>query len=425
MPADDGAPLMRTEFATSAGKTITRARVYATAKGNYQMRLNGQPVGDQHLAPGFTDYPTRIQHQTYDVTDQVVPGVNAWGAELGKGWYAGTVGWVMGEPGYGTDVSLLARLRIDYSDGTSQWVSTNPTSWRTRPGPHTATDLTQGESYDARLMQPGWDLASHDDSFWRTVVALGTDVSKVVPQPDEPVRTTQVMPTVERTHAPNGAWVYDLGQEITGIARLELQGKAGSTATIRYVEMLDPDKNPYYGTLRDAKATDTFTFDRDHQPVTYEPEFTIHGFRYVVVMGTDTPPTAAQVTGQVWGSDLRPTGTLTTSSTLVNQIASNVSWGQRGNYVSVPTDTPVRAERLGWTGDTNVFAPTASYLSDTRAFLRKWLVDLQSGQHSDGNYEVIAPYPPKITSAPPGSPGWRTRASACRTHCGAATATGR
>ena len=389
-PDDHAMPLLRTAFAST--KTLTRARVYATARGVYQMSLNGQPVGDQHLAPGWTDYFQRIQHQTYDVTDLVRQGDNAWGVELGRGWYAGKIG--PRPPGnYGTDLSFLARLRMDYSDGTTQWVDTNDSTWRTRPGPYTATDNMDGESYDARLEQPGFDRTGFDDSGWYPVVAGSDDARKVAAQPDEPVRTTEEQHARRRTNPAPGKYVYDLGQNIVGVARMVLHGKAGTTATIRHGEALNPDGTLYTANLRAAKATDTYTFDADGD-ATYEPSFTSHGFRYVEISGVQVPSGVTEVTGMVWGSDLPATGSLETSSPMLNQLLSNISWGQRDNFLSIPTDTPARDERLGWTGDISVFAPTASYLRDTRAFLGKWVTDLVDAQEPGGDFTAYAPVPP-------------------------------
>ena len=391
---DDNLPLLRTEFATEAGKTVERARAYATARGVYELDLNGEAVGDEHLAPGWTDYEDRFQHQTYDVTDLVVEGQNAFGAAMGRGWWAGKVG--MWGPGvYGTDLSLLARIRIDYTDGTTQWVDTDDT-WTSHAGPFVAADNIDGETYDARFEQPGWSTAGFDDGgSWSDVVVRESATDLVVPQPDEPVRTTEELDAVERTEPSDGAYVYDLGQNMVGVARMRLTGTAGTTVRIRYGEVLNPDGTLYTANLRAAKVTDHYTFAEDGT-VTYEPTFTQHGFRYLEITGVQTAPTVEDVTGVVWGSDLPATGTLETSSPMLDQLVSNISWGQRGNFLSIPTDTPARDERLGWTGDINVFAPTASYLRDTRSFLSKWLTDLRDSAYENGNMPGVAPQPKGI-----------------------------
>jgi alpha-L-rhamnosidase len=399
---DDNRPLLRTDFDTADGKTLTSARVYASARGIYELNLNGDKVGDQFLAPGWTDYDDRIQSQTYDVTDLVQDGQNSFGAELADGWWAGKVG--MWGPGvYGDDLSLVARLRLDYSDGTSEWVDTDGT-WTSHVGPYVFTDNIDGETYDGRFEQAGWDHAGFDDSGWTPVVVEDSATDLLVPQGDEPVRATEELATMERTEPTPGAFIYDLGQNMVGVARMTLQGQAGDTVRIRYGEVLNPDGTLYTANLRAAKVTDYYTFAADGT-ITHEPKFTQHGFRYVEIIGAAAPPAVSDVTGVVWGSDLPATGDLETSSPMLNQLVSNISWGQRGNFLSIPTDTPARDERLGWSGDINVFAPTASYLRDTRAFLSKWMVDMRDTQFANGDLPGIAPEPPGVGCCGSGT-GW-------------------
>ena len=392
--SDSNKPLLRKEFATEDGKTIKSARVYASAHGTYELELNGQKVGDQFLAPGDTDYRKRIQYQTYDVTDQLNNGQNAIGAELGDGWWAGKVG--MWGPGmFGNSLGLIAQLRIDYTDGTHQVIKTDNT-WKSRSGPYIAADNIDGETYDARAERPGWDYPNFDDAAWNAVtVGASTDTAKLVPQPDEPVRVTGERPALTRTSPAANTYIYDLGQNMVGVAKMRLQGVAGQTVKIRYGEQLNKDGSLYTANLRAAKVTDYYTFNTTGT-VVYEPKFTQHGYRYLEISNVMTAPELGDVTGVVWGSDLKATGTLETSNAMLNQLQSNISWGQRGNFLSIPTDTPARDERLGWTGDINVFSPTASYLRDTRAFLGKWTTDLRDSAYSNGNYSGIAPLVPTI-----------------------------
>ncbi|QIK62470.1 family 78 glycoside hydrolase catalytic domain [Leucobacter viscericola] len=392
---DANKPLMRTEFNTESGKTVASARAYASAHGVYELQLNGSPVGDQKLAPGSTDYTKRIQYQTYDVTDQIKDGANAFGAELGAGWWAGKNG--MWGPGtFGQDVGLIAQLRIDYTDGSHQTVKTDD-SWKSHFGPYAAADNIDGEHYDANAEQNGWDRSGYDDGAWSPVVIGASDTAKLVAQPDEPVRVTQELPVQKRTDSPGveNGYIYDLGQNMVGVARMKIQGKAGDTVKIRYAEELYSDGRFYVGNLRAAKVTDYYTFKSDGV-VEYTPKFTQHGFRYIEISGAVSAPAAEDVTGVVWGSDLASTGSLDTSDAMLNQLASNISWGQRGNFLSIPTDTPARDERLGWTGDINVFAPTASYLRDTRAFLQKWMGDLTDSARPNGDLPGIAPSVPGV-----------------------------
>lgn len=393
-------PIFRTKFAPDAAKTVTSARVYAAARGVYELSLNGEKVGDQHLAPGWTDYNSRIQYQTYDVTDQVKGGENAFGAMIAPGWFSGQLA-SFGSNHYGNTPSLLAQLRIDYSDGSHDWVVTNG-DWKTTSGPIKSSDLLNGETWDASAELAGWNTASFDDSAWAVPAVQPTATDKLVPQEDEPVRELMQKPALVRTQPTTGTYIYDLGQNMVGSAHLKLSGTAGSTATIRYGEVLNPDGSLYTANLRSAKATDRYTFRTTGTEV-YEPKFTFHGYRYIEVTGVQSAPALADITGLVWGSDLDTTGSFESSNPMLNQLQSNITWGQRGNFLSIPTDTPARDERLGWTGDINVFAPTASYNSDSLAFLTKWLADLRRTQGENGDFPGVAP---RVSTCCDGGTGW-------------------
>lgn len=370
------------------------ARLYASAYGLYQLSINGQRVGDQFLAPGWTDYNKRIQSQTYDVTSLLQKGENVIGAALGDGWYRGNVGLRWSHV-YGDALALVAKLQITYTDGSTESFVTDG-SWRLAEGPFVKADLQDGESYDARLEQPGWDRPGFDASSWIPVVAVSGDLTKIVPQPDEPVRATEVLAARTRTETAPGEYVYDLGQNMVGVARVRVAGNKGQTVRIRYAEELyrlgDQRGRLYTENFRKAKVTDTYTFARN-ETVTYQPTFTQHGFRYIGITGLDAPPPTSDVHGVVLGSDLPNTGEIVTSNPLLNQLVSNIRWGARGNFLSIPTDTPARDERLGWTGDINVFAPTACRYMDTRAFLSKWMDDMRDAQKPDGNIPAVVPQP--------------------------------
>lgn len=386
-------PLLRGAFKVE--KDVQSARIYASALGVYELELNGKKVGDQFLAPGWTDYPKRIQSQTYDVTGLVRQGGNALGAALGDGWYRGHVGLRWSRV-YGGTLALIAKVKITYTDGSVEWFGTGE-PWKAAPGPRLAADLQDGESYDARLELPGWSTAAYDASAWSPVQVMPNgQTSKLVPQPDEPVRTLLILDTKTRTTPRAGAAVYDLGQNMVGVARITMTGKKGQTVTIRYAEELyrtgAPRGQIYTDNFRKAKVTDTYTFAQDGT-VTYEPIFTQHGFRYVEITGLDRLPGAAGVKGVVLGSALPDTGDLVTSNPMLNQLISNIRWGQRGNFLSIPTDTPARDERLGWTGDISVYAPTASFYQDTRAFLSKWMDDVRDAQKPNGNIPAVVPQP--------------------------------
>ena len=400
----DPVPLLRTDFEL-ADKPISRARVYASAEGLYELRLNGEAVGDQELAPGWTAYDKRIQYQTYDVTDLVRTGANGFGAELAKGWYAGRVA-MFGSGIWGDKTGLLAELHVDYADGTSDVVTTGP-GWRTTDGPRTAADLLDGESYDGRRAAElgDWSSAGYDDAGWQPVEVRPSATARLEPQEDQPVRVTEERAAHRLSSPTAGAYIYDMGQNMVGKARVTLDGEAGQTVRLRFAEVLNPDGSLYTANLRSAKATDYYTFAGSGRE-TFEPSFTFHGFRYVEVTGVDEAPAQSDVVGVVMGTDGDLTSELSTSSALVNQLHSNIVWGQRGNFLSVPTDTPARDERMGWTGDIDVFARTAVYNMDSQAFLSKWLQDLRDTQRPNGSLPGVAPIIPGRFDGGYESAGW-------------------
>jgi alpha-L-rhamnosidase len=389
---DQPRPLLRGSL--QLNKPIRQARLYATARGVYQLWLNGQPVGDQALAPGWTDYAKRLQVQTYDVTKLLRGGANVVGAALADGWYRGKVGmdW---QGVYGQQLALKAKLRVTFSDGSTQDFDTD-TQWRSLPGPWLQADLQDGERYDARRLPQGWAEPGFDSAAWQPVTVQAETTARLVPQPDEPVRITEVRTAQARLPATSGSFIYDLGQNMVGVARVKLSGHAGQTVRLRHAEEIyrrgERQGQLYTDNLRGAAATDSYTFARD-ETVSVQPRFTQHGFRYLEISGVDKAPALADVQAVVLGSDLPNVGELRLSHPMLDQLLRNIRWGQRGNFLSIPTDTPARDERLGWTGDINVFAPTANRLQDTRAFLSKWMDDLGDAQLADGNIPAIVPYP--------------------------------
>ncbi|MET8982635.1 family 78 glycoside hydrolase catalytic domain [Streptomyces sp. NPDC004539] len=383
-------PLLRKAFATSDGKEIASARVYASALGIYELELNGETVGDQVLAPGWTNYHKRIQAQTYDVTKLLKDGDNVIGASLANGWWAGKVGLGWSRQ-YGDTPALVAKIRISYTDGSVQWIATDG-DWKAGDGPYVKADLQDGETYDARLKPEGWSRPGFDDTTWDPATSMQSRTALLVPQSDEPVRRTQVLQAQKKTEPTTKTYVYDLGQNMVGVSRLTLTGSAGQTVKIRYAEVLNKNGTLYTDNFRGAKVTDRYVFAKSGT-VTYEPTFTQHGFRYIEITGVNEAPALDDVKGVVWGSDLPTTGTLKTSDSMLNQLVSNISWSQRGNFLSIPTDTPARDERLGWTGDISLFAPTANYLVDTRAFLSHWMADVRNSQYANGNLPAVVPTP--------------------------------
>jgi alpha-L-rhamnosidase len=386
------APFLRKRFTVRA--PITRARLYATALGLYEPHLNGTVVGADVFTPGWTDYDVRVQYQVYDVTAQLQQGENVLGAILGDGWYAGYVGWLERQR-YGDRPRFLAQLVLEYADGTSETIATDA-SWKAAYGPILEADLIQGESYDARRELPGWDGTGYDDSAWLPVVTFADPGIALSAMRGPTVRRiTELTPVAEprRLGGDMGAkWIFDMGQNMVGRLRIKVSGDAGTTVTLRHAEMLNPDGSLYTTNLRSAKQTDRYTLKGEGEEV-WEPRFTFHGFQYVELSGYAGTPTCDTVTGIVLHSDMEQTGSFSCSDPLLNQLQHNIEWGQRGNFVDVPTDCPQRDERLGWTGDTQVFIATAAYNFDVAGFFTRWTRDVEDEQSPEGAYPMVVPNP--------------------------------
>jgi alpha-L-rhamnosidase len=383
------APLLRKDFSVS--KPVASARLITTALGLQETRLNGTRVGADVLAPGWTDYNKRLQYKVFDVTGQIRQGSNALGAWLGNGWYSGSLG-MGGNQRYGTQPWYAAQLRLTFTDGTSAVVQTD-TSWKVTSSPIRADDLYHGETYDARLAVSGWDSPGFDDTTWTAPVLRTGAKPNLVSQVDNGVTVQQELRPVAITQPRPGTWVFDLGQNFSGWNRLAVRGPAGTTVTMRHAEVLNPDGTIYTTNLRGARVTDRFTLAGTGGVETYEPRFTVHGYRYVEVTGlpSGTTPSADMITGRAaWTTGARP-GTLTTSNALVNQLQHNIIWGERSNMLSIPTDCPQRDERLGWTGDIGIFAGTATFNAPMQNFFDKFADDLVDAQRSDGAFTDVAP----------------------------------
>ncbi|MDR8409416.1 glycoside hydrolase family 78 protein [Nonomuraea sp. 3-1Str] len=410
-PADDDrtertrplnpSPHLRRAFRLDAA--AVRARVYVSARGLYELSLNGRRVGDHELAPGWTDYRERVPYQVHDVTDLLREGENVLGAILADGWWSGYVGFDARHQAlhYGTAPQLLAQLVVDFADGSRRVVATDGT-WRTRRGPIVYGDLLMGERFDARLALTGWDAPRYDDQGWTPAVVLDRDLSALTATTDRPVRAVAELPAVSVTPRGDGRHIADLGQNMVGRVRLTLRGLPRGTAIrLRHAEMLD-DGELYLDNLRTAEATDHYVAAGEPVEV-FEPRFTFHGFRYVEVSGLPGPLRAGDVTGVVLMSDTPAAGEFHCSDPVVTQLQANIVWGQRGNFVSVPTDCPQRDERLGWLADAQVFLPTAARNADVAAFFARWMRDVVSGQDADGAFPNVAP---KVCVTQEGAPAW-------------------
>ena len=380
------APYLRKEFQVRAA--VKRAVVYATAQGVVEMHLNGKRVSDEYFMPGWTDYRKRIYYRAYDVTSKLETGPNAIGAILGDGWFRGNISCI-DQNQYGTKLRLKAQLCIEYADGQSEIIGSDK-SWKASYGPIVESDMQAGEVYDARLEMPGWNRAGFDGGNWSPVVTGAQLNSPLEAYPGAPIRCTKVLPTLKMTEPEPDKYVFDLGQNFSGWIRLKVKGNAGDKVVMHFAEMLNADGTVYTANLRSARATDTYILKGGGEE-TWEPRFTFHGFRYVQITGLRSKPAPDAVTGIVIHSDAPISASFECSNPMLNQLHSNILWGQRSNYLEVPTDCPQRDERLGWTGDTQVFIRTGCYNQDVSAFFTKWMVDLMDTQNSQGLFGNQAP----------------------------------
>ena len=391
------ATTLRHEFTLATNPA--RAIVYATALGVYELHINGGRVGDHVLAPEFTDYHTRTQYQAYDVTALLHPGRNVIAALVGDGWYAGGIGLaqaLIAKPRniYGDHPRLLAQLEMTSGTGATERIVTDSTWRTTREGPIRSSDILNGESYDARNEMPGWDKAGFDDSHWSAADVAGNVATQLVAQPNEPIRVTQDVTPISVTEPKPGVYVFDLGQNMVGWARITVRGAAGTTVTLSHAEMLNDDGTVYTDNLRGAQQTDRYTLRGSSAArETFEPHFTYHGFRYVQVTGLAAKPALSDLVGRQVNSALAEASTFETSSPLITKLWQNVRWTQRDNMLGIPTDCPQRDERLGWMGDIQVFSGTSIFNADMGAFFTKWMKDVRDAKTPDGRYADFSPQP--------------------------------
>jgi alpha-L-rhamnosidase len=398
---------LRKEF--TADGNIKSARLYATSLGIHQLFVNGTRVTDDYFSPGWTDYARRIHYRTWDVTDLLTSGQNAVGAILADGWYAGYIGYGHRRNHYGNNLRLLAQLQIEYQDGSSEIIASGP-DWKASTGPILEADFLMGEVYDARLEMPGWDKSGFDDSAWSPVAVGSHEVSPLVQAAvSEPVRVFHEIKPVSVSEPTPGAYVFEMGQNFAGMVRLAVQEKEGQKIRLRFAERLNPDGTIYTTNLRDARCIDTYICKGQGKEV-WQPYFTFHGFQYVELSGVSQKPLLEAITGLALSSDTPMAGRFECSDPMVNKIYSNSMWTQRMNFIDVPTDCPQRDERLGWTGDAQVYINTACYITDVQAFFTKWLTDLEDGQRADGQFPCVAPL--KVAEGD-GGPAWADAGVIC------------
>jgi len=392
-------PLFRKEI--KINKKIISATAYITAHGMYEARINGNRIGDAYLTPGWTAYKKRLQYQVYDVTNLIKTGGNAIGVTLGSGWYRGIIGFENNINYYGKDIALLFQLQLTYSDGTTETIISDD-SWKSSTGSVTYAEIYNGENIDARQEKKGWVLPGYDDSNWQAAKIANYSFKELIATYNEPVRKKEVYKPVKFIVTPKGEKVIDFGQNLVGWVVLKVKGKAGDKITISHAEVLDKEGNFYTTNLRAAKAQDNYTLKGEGEEI-FEPHFTWHGFRYIKLEGYPGELLPENFTAVALYSDMEPTGTFNTSHPLLNQLQHNIEWGQRGNFLDVPTDCPQRDERLGWTGDAQAFSRTATFNMNVNNFFTKWLKDVEADQVNGAVPFVI---PNVIGAGAVNSAGW-------------------
>lgn len=395
---DQGRPATYLRKLFHIDKPLRRAVVYVTALGIFELHLNGSRVGEDYLTPEWTDYNTRVHYRTYDVTCLLQPGDNAVASMVGDGWYCGSVGW-FGLNQYGEFPRYLMQLQLEYEDGTEAVIMSDA-SWKASRGPILASDIMMGESYDARLVQDGWDYVGFDDSAWFTPEVFGDYQGWLNAQCSPAIQVTEYREPLSVTKQEPGHVIVDMGQNMVGWLQVSLQGNRGSTVSLQYAEILNPDGTLYTANLRKARQLDVYIL-RGGSEETYEPHFTFHGFRYVEISCSSADVAVLQVSGRVVHNAMSRTGTIVTSNVKVNQLYNNIVWTQRANFISVPTDCPQRDERLGWGGDAQIFSRTATYNMDVAGFLAKFTTDIRDAQRPTGAFTDTAPFIK-------GTPDWAT-----------------
>ncbi|MEU1851279.1 family 78 glycoside hydrolase catalytic domain [Streptomyces sp. NPDC019990] len=359
--------------------TVGSARLHVTALGVCRPELNGRPVGADVLTPGWSSYHHRLRYFSYDVTEHLVEGENVLGAQLGEGWYSGRLGFHGGRRGvYGDRPALLAQLELRYADGSRETVPTDG-QWRAATGPALRSELYDGEEYDARLERRGWCTPGPVGEGWGPVIELDMPRGELVAPTGPPVRRTETLQPVRVLTTPSGRTVLDFGQNLVGRLRVRVRGEAGRTVTLRHAEVLEHGELALRP-LRRAEATDRYTLNGDPEGETYEPLFTFHGFRYAQIDDWPGELNPGDVQAVVLHTDMERTGWFECSDPLLGRLHANIVWSMRGNFLDLPTDCPQRDERLGWTGDIAVFAPTAAFLHDCSGMLTSWLRDLAAEQ---------------------------------------------
>ena len=389
--------------------TPVSARLYVASKGIFKIMLNGEKVGNDVWGTGWTNYNKRIQTNTYDVTSQVLQGNNIISAIVADGWYAGRIFFRNKSHIQYSKPEILLQLEIKYADGSSKTVITD-SSWRVSKGGIKYADIYDGEEFDANLEPKNWQSYSFDDSSWQTPTTKKVEANPLLePRRNQPIVVKKVLKPISIRKVADGTFIFDFGQNMTAIAQMKFKGKKGQKITLRVAEMLNKDGSLYTGNYRSALTTDYYTFASDGV-AEFSPEFTFHGYRYIELSGFDSSvkENDIQIQSNVIYNDMKPTGEFSCNVEMLNKLQSNIVWGQRSNYVSVPTDCPQRDERMGWLGDAQVFIPTASFNYDVNGFFSKWCFDMLDEQNAEGAYPHVAPI-----GWGNGSPAWSDAGVIC------------
>jgi alpha-L-rhamnosidase len=384
----DSVKALRHPFEVKAA--VKSARFYATALGAYELFLNGERVGDEVLAPGWTDYREHVRYQSYDVTRQLNSGTNSIEALLAPGWYETPLEWFQQPNNYGvTPPALRAELRIEYTDGSVEWVATDK-SWEASPSNILHSEIYDGESQDFTLWQPPSYSPKLDQSAWKSVIAVEPSPVKIEAQDYPSIRVERTLEPKTVTEPKPGVYVYDFGQNFSGVEDIKVSGPRGTEVQVRFAEIVNADGTLYTDNLRTAKATDHFILAGTGVEE-FAPQFTFHGFRYMEITGLTTAPNKDAVKAEVIHTDAPFTAKLETGSAMINQLWSNILWGQRSNFVGIPSDCPQRDERLGWMADAQVFWRAASYNMDLTTFSRKFSADMRGTQAGTPYYGIYSP----------------------------------
>ncbi|WP_159565327.1 alpha-L-rhamnosidase [Budvicia diplopodorum] len=363
--------------------------VHASALGVYNLHLNGQKVGHDELTPGWTSYHHHLLYQTYDLTSLINSQENVLGAMVGAGWYKGDMSFNRYRNYYGERTAFICQVVVNYKDGRQETIVTD-LSWQAADAPVLFSEIYDGEIYDARQEKTGWDTVNFDASGWRDVEIVRASKAVLRAQGCATIQHIDTLAPVALLTTPQGDTVIDFGQNLSGWVEFTVQGKAGDKVVLRHFEVLDASGNVYLENLRTAKQRIEYIL-KGNQPERYHPHFTFQGFRYVKVESWPGTIDLENIRVQVLHSNMQQTGTFSCSNVDLNQLHSNILWGLKGNFVDVPTDCPQRDERLGWTGDAQIFCRTASYLMQTRNFFAKWLTDLAFDQTDEGGVPHVVP----------------------------------